>query len=95
MQCGLPVLASINPGNDLAELIRRERVGQVCTEASAEALEAQAAELADLLAADGEVSSRCRSLYRRLFAPEQAVRQIVSALGASTQLSSQAVGSVQ
>ena len=95
MQCGLPVLASINPGNDLAELIRHERVGQVCTEPSAEALEAQAAELADLLAADGEVSSRCRSLYRRLFAPEQAVRQIVSALGASTQLSSQAVGSVQ
>jgi hypothetical protein len=32
MQAGLPVLASINPGNDLAELIQREDVGRVCTD---------------------------------------------------------------
>lgn len=81
MQCGLPVLASINPGNDLATLITHEHVGQVCVEQSVDALEARANELVELLAADPEVRTRCRSLYRRLFAPEQAVRQIVSALG--------------
>lgn len=30
MQSGLPVLANINAGNDLAALIRHESVGQVC-----------------------------------------------------------------
>ena len=32
MQSGLPVLANINPGNDLAALIQREGVGRVCTD---------------------------------------------------------------
>lgn len=31
MQAGLPVLASINPGNDLEEMILREKVGRVCS----------------------------------------------------------------
>jgi len=30
MQCGLPVLANVNLGNDLAEIIRDAKVGQVC-----------------------------------------------------------------
>jgi glycosyltransferase involved in cell wall biosynthesis len=30
MQCGLPVLASVNAGNDLAQMIRDDQVGQVC-----------------------------------------------------------------
>jgi len=39
MQAGLPVLASINPGNDLAELIHREGVGRVCTDHSVDMLQ--------------------------------------------------------
>jgi hypothetical protein len=39
MQSGLPVLASINPGNDLVALIQREGVGRVCTDHSAETLQ--------------------------------------------------------
>ena len=38
MQSGLPVLASINKGNDLVEIISHERVGRVCTDASVETL---------------------------------------------------------
>jgi hypothetical protein len=30
MQSGLPVLANVNAGNDLAQMIRDEQVGQVC-----------------------------------------------------------------
>jgi glycosyltransferase involved in cell wall biosynthesis len=36
MQSGLPVLANINQGNDLAQIIRDERVGQVCETPSGE-----------------------------------------------------------
>jgi glycosyltransferase involved in cell wall biosynthesis len=32
MQAGLPVLASINPGNDLIQIIEGERVGRACTD---------------------------------------------------------------
>jgi glycosyltransferase involved in cell wall biosynthesis len=81
MQSGLPVLAIINPGNDLAAMIDQERVGRVCVEQSVLVLRTQAEELVESLRADNEVAARCRALYARLFAPHQAVRQIVAALG--------------
>lgn len=81
MQSGLPVLASINPGNDLAELIQREGVGRVCTDHSVDTLQRLAVELVDEIASDKNMSARCRELSARLFAPEAAVRQIVAALG--------------
>lgn len=80
MQSGLPVLASINPGNDLAELIQREGVGRVCTDHSVDTLQRLAVELADEIASDKNMSARCRALSVKLFAPEAAVRQIVAAL---------------
>ena len=58
MQAGLPVLASINPGNDLAELIQREDVGRVCTDRSADTLQQLAVELADEIAYGKSVSAR-------------------------------------
>lgn len=89
MQNGLPVLASINPGNDLAEMIEREGVGRVCTDHSADTLKRLAEELADEVAAEGTtkragdtaVSARCRALSVKLFSPEAAVKQIAAALG--------------
>jgi glycosyltransferase involved in cell wall biosynthesis len=80
MQAGLPVLASINPGNDLAELIQREGVGRVCTDHSAESLQQLAVELADEITSDKDVSARCRALSAKLFSPEAAVKQIAAAL---------------
>ncbi|RCS57416.1 glycosyltransferase family 4 protein [Parvibium lacunae] len=80
MQCGLPVLANVNAGNDLAEMIRQERVGQVCeTNEPNELLEA-AGKLLNQLDADPELSERCTNLFRRQFAVEKTSRQIVSAL---------------
>lgn len=82
MQSGLPVLANINPGNDLAGLIESERVGRVCTTHSVEALQRLAEELVLEIAADRDFSARCRALSARLFSPEAVVRQVTTALQA-------------
>ncbi len=70
IQSGLPVLTSINPGNDLAELIQRESVGRVCTDHSADTLQHLALELADDIASGKSVSARCRALSAKRFSPE-------------------------
>jgi glycosyltransferase involved in cell wall biosynthesis len=80
MQSGLPVLANINAGNDLAGIIRNENVGRVCEDGSADTLAQLALELIDSLGSDGSYKERCRALYSRLFGPDTAVRQIVAAL---------------
>lgn len=80
MQSGLPVLANINPGNDLVGLIQGERVGRVSEDNSADALYGMAVELLTELEAGSAVSERCRGLFERMFSAETAVRQIEAAL---------------
>ncbi len=84
MQAGLPVLASINAGNDLVEMIDGEGVGRVCIDQSVDTLQRMALELVDEVLAVGErghaISARCQALSARLFSPEAAVKQIVAAL---------------
>lgn len=80
MQAGLPVLASINPGNDLVDLISSEQVGRVCADASVESMATNALELIDAIGQDAGFNDRCHVLSARLFSPEAAVKQIVSAL---------------
>jgi len=85
MQAGIPVLARINPGNDLEKLINDARVGRVCTGGNAATLQ----RLADELIADPQeriaMRDRGRALARRLFSPATAVRQIVEALSSNQQ----------
>lgn len=80
LQAGLPVLASINPGNDLADLIHREGVGRVCTDHSVDTLQRLALELADDPAGWKPAAARCQALFAQLFSPVTAVQQIVAAL---------------
>lgn len=80
MQYGLPVLAHINHGNDLVELIEKEQVGRVCTDTSIESLRYFALELSSDMASDEGIKNRCKALAARLFSPEIAVKQIVEAL---------------
>jgi len=82
MQSGLPVLANINAGNDLAQMIRDEQVGQVCESNRVDDLVQFANRLLDQIESDGQMSSRCRSLFEREFAVEKTVRQIVATLSA-------------
>ncbi len=84
MQAGLPVLASINPGNDLEGMILSEQVGRVCVSNSLDTLNQLAIELVDNVVRVSKnsraTSVKCKALYSRLFSPEVAVRQIISAL---------------
>ena len=80
MQAGLPVLASINPVNDLIRLIEQERVGRVDTDQSVASLERLVGQLVDNIKLDADLPARCQALLARLFAPEAVVRQITTAL---------------
>lgn len=81
MQSGLPVLANVNPGNDLAKVIRDEQVGQVCESNQVDELIRLLETLLIEIESQADVfSNRCRSLFEREFSVVRAVRQIVSAL---------------
>ena len=80
LQAGLPVLASINPGNDLIQLIEQDRVGQVGTDQSVESLASLVSRLVDDIKLDANLPGRCQALAARLFAPEAVVRKITAAL---------------
>lgn len=92
MQAGLPVLASINPSNDLIGMIESEGVGRVCTDHSVDTLQCLALELVEKVVAargrqsagNSDISKRCKALSVRLFSPETAVKQIVVALAGGT-----------
>jgi glycosyltransferase involved in cell wall biosynthesis len=83
MQSGLPVLANINAGNDLAQLIRDERVGQVCETNRVDELLLLTEKLLDQIETDSALSARCTALFEREFTVENTVKQIVSALSAT------------
>lgn len=80
MQSGLPVLANVNAGNDLADIIRGEQVGQVCESNQVDELVKLAEMLLEQINADTTFPMRCRNLFERKFSVQQAVRQIVTAL---------------
>lgn len=80
MQSGLPVMALINPGNDLVSMIESNEVGVVSTEVEVACLITQAGVLLGILTSENALKENCKSLYERLFSPKNAVAQIVEAL---------------
>jgi glycosyltransferase involved in cell wall biosynthesis len=80
MQSGLPVLANVNVGNDLAQMIRGERVGQVCETNQVDNLQQLTGKLLNQIETDSSLSARCAALFAREFAVENTVKQIVAAL---------------
>ncbi len=80
MWAGIPVLARVNPGNDLVELIEHKRVGRVSTESNVDSLSKLTLQLInDITQDDLGIKARCRELSDKFFAPEVAVKQIVAA----------------
>lgn len=79
MQAGLPVLASINDGNDLQQMVEANRVGRVSVESEGRDLPALAAALVEEELADQGIAVRCRDLSDNLFSSRAAVQQIVAA----------------
>ena len=80
MQSGLPVLATINAGNDLAALIRAENVGQVCESNQPDELVGLDKALLRQMDTNADLPARCVALFEREFAVGRAVRQVVGAL---------------
>jgi glycosyltransferase involved in cell wall biosynthesis len=84
MQSGVPVLANINAGNDLAQIIRDKRVGEVCESNQLDDLLRLAEHLLDQLEHDPAMPIRCRELFQREFSVEGKVKQIVDGLSKRT-----------
>jgi len=80
MQSSLPVLASINPGNDLVNLIRDKGVGAVCIDNSSQSLENLVYKLVDQLESDVQMKERCRLLAKEMFSARAAALGVVSSL---------------
>lgn len=80
LQAGLPVLAIVNPGNDLIRLIEDEKVGTATSVIDPETLSEKALALAAWQSSDPALPDRCRALCATLFSPETAVQQIMIAL---------------
>jgi glycosyltransferase involved in cell wall biosynthesis len=80
MQAGLPVLANINPGNDLETLIYEREVGEVVTSNSLDELISKAHRLLSSLDTNTRIAESCKQLARDEFSAEAAVKQITKAL---------------
>ena len=79
MQSGLPVLANVNAGNDLAQLIRTEQVGEVCENNSVLELYALAERFLNT-ERNSVPKPEAQQLFKQKFSVESAVKQIVAAL---------------
>lgn len=79
LQSGLPVLANINSGNDLAQMIRSTRVGEVCEYNDLDELVGLANRLLGRICSEPDLPERCRDLFLREFSVTKTVKQIVSA----------------
>jgi glycosyltransferase involved in cell wall biosynthesis len=80
IQNGLPILACINEGNDLFELIGSNRLGRTYVGIPSDSVCVGIMDMVDNLDCDVETSNNCRTLARELFSPKAAVEQIIECL---------------
>jgi glycosyltransferase involved in cell wall biosynthesis len=77
---GLPVLASVNPGNDLFDLLDKNRAGFCCVNGDDERLVAAAEKLVDQPGLTLEMGRNARQLLERTFSVQSATEQIFTHL---------------
>lgn len=80
MQAGLPVLASINPENDLQKIVEERGLGRVSIDSAGEDLPMLANLIIENELRDTGLAGRCKSISDEIFSTRAAVNQIVSAL---------------
>ncbi len=83
MQHGLPVLACINLGNDLSDMIRSENIGQVSESNCVIELIEMTEKLILQIENDKDISNRCLALFEKKFTVQNAVKQINDSLNSS------------
>lgn len=79
MAAGLPVLALLNRGNDLIDIIEDNDVGFATSDYSVEKLDSLLSKLVNQISTK-KYSEKCQSLFETLFSPKVAVHQITRAL---------------
>jgi glycosyltransferase involved in cell wall biosynthesis len=80
LHAGLPVLASINPGNDLLAMLEHEGVGYARSDGDVAALARWAVQLAEQPGERADMGERGRALARREFSTEAACRRVLAGL---------------
>ncbi len=74
---GLPVLASVNPGNDLFAILNQNGVGYCCTNGDDDLLQEYALVLASDAALRSTLGQHGRTLLENLFSPQHAADQLL------------------
>jgi glycosyltransferase involved in cell wall biosynthesis len=80
MEAGLPVLARLNPGNNLADVISKNQVGDSYIGADSLEFKSVADKLINTIMHDENISHRCKNLANTLFSTRNAVKQIIGSL---------------
>lgn len=80
LHAGLPVLARVNPDNDLVALVEGEEVGLVVPGDNAALLHAYAMRLVDSPELRAQMGNAGTALAERMFSPTRAARQIAASL---------------
>jgi len=78
MYCSLPILASINPGNDLKQILEESQAGFVCLNGEDELLCKQALRLAKDARLRRQMGQNARALLEKTFSVKRAAAQILS-----------------
>ncbi len=80
LQSGLPVLAAINPGNDLVELIHQNQIGAAYTGNELSIFSEIAINLVEEIKIDEKISARTRAFAEKQFSALDTVKQISESL---------------
>ena len=80
LQAGLPVLARINPNNDLKHLIRREELGKVYTGDDAKQFSICAMKLLDSESSLKEMKTNGKAYFRANYSVSAAATNIIKSL---------------
>ncbi len=91
LHAGLPVLARINPGNDLEALINDEGIGHAVVGDAAEELLRKAEMLLGRPALRASMGAAGHALVLRMFSPAAAARQVVSGLTGESEAAPQSI----
>ena len=80
LQSGLPCFAIVNGGNDLSDLIDRERVGKACESDKIADVKSKFDNFLSTVKSDKYINQRCRQTFEKHFSVENIVVQIVNNL---------------
>jgi len=80
MQAGIPVLAIVNPGNDLLALIRTHQLGVACDTHALQEICAGVDKLVSLCKTPAAIQQRCQAFFAHYFSVETAAKQILRQL---------------